>query len=128
MVIWFTATFATSVYLHWSCEFESRSSRRFSPGTPVSSTNITEMMRNIVVSGVKYRNSNLQIFHIPCKNYIAFAFIWMYKCMTIDFPINIENEKRALSGRRGVYRSWGLFNTPPLLLDLLYVYDLFFIL
>ena len=60
MVVGFTATFAISVYHHWSCEFEFHSGEVylielyvikfqwlatgwwFSPGTPVSSTNKTD--------------------------------------------------------------------------------------
>jgi len=80
MAVGFTTTYAISAYHHKCCEFESRSSelysiqhymikfvsdfaagRRFSPGTPVSSTNKTDCHNtlynlNIVESGIKHHN------------------------------------------------------------------------
>jgi len=81
MVVGFTTTCAISAYHHWSCEFESRSTRGildttscdkicqwlatgrlFSPGTPVSSTNktdhhdITEILLKVAFNTINQTN------------------------------------------------------------------------
>ena len=84
MVVGFTATFAISVFHHWSCEFEFHSGEVylielyvikfqwlatgwwFSPGTPVSSTNktdchnIIEMLLKVALNTIKQTNGALR--------------------------------------------------------------------
>jgi hypothetical protein len=76
MVVWFTTTYAISVYHHWCCEFETWSGRGvqhyvikvvsdlrgFSPGPPVSSTNktdshnVAEILLKVVLNTIKQPN------------------------------------------------------------------------
>ena len=66
-------------YHHWCCELESHSGRgeqhyviKFSPDTPVSSTNKTGQLRYnwyIVESGVTYHNTN-QTIEMLCAFYL----------------------------------------------------------
>ena len=104
MVVGFTTLYAISAYHHWCCEFESRSSGRgvqhyaikfvtsrwFSPGPPVSSTNktdrhdITEILLKVALNTIKLTNT-----HIKCHEKVAYLFTFHKWCRMHTYKIHL---------------------------------------
>ena len=97
MLVGFTTSYAINAYLHWCCEFESRSGRGvqhcdkicqwlatgrwFSPGPPVASTNktdshhITEILLKVALNTIKqaHKKTDPQL-----TNLLILSKIWCY--------------------------------------------------
>ena len=104
MVVWFTTTYATNVYHHWCCEFESHSGdttlcdkvcqwlatgQWFSSGTPVSFANktdrhdITGILLKVALNTIKPNQTNTN-----AKWYVVINMINVYTIIHVQWDID----------------------------------------
>jgi hypothetical protein len=104
MVVGFASTYATSVYHHWCCEFESHSGdttlcdkvcqwlaigRWFSPGYPVSFTNktdrhdITAILLKVALNAIRPNQTNTN-----AKGYVVINMRNVYTIIHVQWDID----------------------------------------
>ena len=137
MVVGFTSTYATSVYHHWCCEFESHSGdttlcdkvcqwlaigQWFSSGTPVSSTNKTDrhdifgILLKVALNTIKpnqTNNNTCRSKHEKCLHYNMHV-QWDIDCWVIqgriqDFKIGGAHLKKLRRAEVGA-KIFGVFH------------------